>query len=87
MAILFGVAAALLVVVLNWTPINYQTLFGMQGRYWLPVLPLALLLCKRSRCVALRHDVSRGAALAVTACTLLTLLQGFSLYASWQQVS
>ena len=86
-AILFGVAAALLVVVLNWTPINYQTLFGMQGRYWLPVLPLALLLCKRSRCVALRHDASRGAALAVTACTLLTLLQGFSLYASWQQVS
>lgn len=85
--ILFGVAAALLVVVLNWTPINYQTLFGMQGRYWLPVLPLALLLCKRSRCVALRHDASRGAALAVTACTLLTLLQGFSLYASWQQVS
>ena len=51
------------------------------------MLPLALLLCKRSRCVALRRDASRGAALAVTACTLLTLLQGFSLYASWQQVS
>ena len=33
------------------------------------------------------RDLSRGAALAVTACTLLTLLQGFSLYASWQQVS
>lgn len=85
--ILLCVVAASLVVALNWTPINYQTLFGLQGRYWLPVLPLALVLCKRSRVVTLRRDVSRGAALAVTACTLLTLLQGFGLYASWQQVS
>ena len=82
--ILLCVVAASLVVALNWTPINYQTLFGLQGRYWLPVLPLALVLCKRSRVVTLRRDVSRGAALAVTACTLLTLLQGFGLYASWQ---
>ena len=82
--ILLCVMAASLVVALNWTPINYQTLFGLQGRYWLPVLPLALVLCKRSRVVTLRRDASRGAALAVTACTLLTLLQGFGLYASWQ---
>ena len=82
--ILLCVVAASLVVALNWTPINYQTLFGLQGRYWLPVLPLALVLCKRSGVVTLRRDASRGAALAVTACTLLTLLQGFGLYASWQ---
>ena len=79
--------AASLVVALNWTPINYETLFGMQGRYWLPVLPLALLLVKGNRSVCARRDLSRGAALAVTACTLLTLLQGYSLYASWQPVS
>lgn len=85
--VILCVVAASLVVALNWTPINYQTLFGMQGRYWLPVLPLALVLCKRCRNITLRRDASRGAALAVTACTLLTLLQGFSLYASWQQVS
>ncbi len=85
--VILCVVAASLVVALNWTPINYQTLFGMQGRYWLPVLPLALLLCKRCRSITLRRDAARGAALAVTACTLLTLLQGFSLYASWQQVS
>lgn len=82
--ILLCVVAASLVVALNWTPINYQTLFGLQGRYWLPMLPLALVLCKRSRVVTLRRDASRGAALAVAACTLLTLLQGFGLYASWQ---
>ena len=81
------VVASSLVVALNWTPINYQTLFGLQGRYWLPILPLVLVLCKCGRNITLRHDTSRGAALAVTACTLLTLLQGFGLYASWQPVS
>ena len=85
--IILCVVAASLVVALNWTPINYQTLFGLQGRYWLPVLPLALVLCKRTGNVSLRRNASRGAALAVTACTLLTLLQGFGLYASWQPVS
>ena len=51
------------------------------------MLPLALLLVKGNRSVCARRDLSRGAALAVTACTLLTLLQGYSLYASWQPVS
>ena len=87
LGIILCVAAASLVVALNWTPINYETLFGMQGRYWLPVLPLALLLVKGNRSVCARRDLSRGAALAVTACTLSTLLQGYSLYASWQPVS
>jgi len=85
--IILCVVASSLVVALNWTPINYQTLFGLQGRYWLPILPLVLVLCKCGRNITLRHDTSRGAALAVTACTLLTLLQGFGLYASWQPVS
>lgn len=83
--VILCVVAASLVVALNWTPINYQTLFGLQGRYWLPVLPLLLVLLKRSRAVYIRRNPSRGAALAVSACTLLTLLQGFGLYASWQQ--
>lgn len=87
LCVILCVVAASLVVALNWTPINYETLFGMQGRYWLPVLPLVLLLVKRSRSICTRRDLSRGAALAVTACTLLTLLQGYSLYASWQPVS
>ena len=85
--IILCVVASSLVVALIWTPINYQTLFGLQGRYWLPILPLVLVLCKCGRNITLRHDTSRGAALAVTACTLLTLLQGFGLYASSQPVS
>ena len=66
LGIILCVAAASLVVALNWTPINYETLFGMQGRYWLPVLPLALLLVKGKPQRLCAARPSRGAALAVT---------------------
>ena len=81
------VVLAVLAAALNWTPINYQTLFGLQGRYLLPILPLALLLVKSSKKLALRGDVSHAAALCTSTLTMLTLLQGFGLYAAWQSVS
>ena len=81
------VVLAVLTAALNWTPINYQTLFGLQGRYLLPILPLALLLVKSSKKLALRGDVSHAAALCTSTLTMLTLLQGFGLYAAWQPVS
>lgn len=85
--ILLCVVLAVLAAALNWTPINYQTLFGMQGRYLLPVLPLALLLVQRSRSITAGRSMARGAAASVALLTLLTQLQGFALYASWQPVS
>lgn len=30
---------------LVWTPVHYDTIYGLQGRYFLPVLPLLLLTC------------------------------------------
>ena len=81
------VVLAVLAAALNWTPINYQTLFGLQGRYLLPILPLALLLVKSSKKLAQRRDVSHAAALCTSTLTMLTLLQGFGLYAAWQPVS
>lgn len=81
------VVLAVLAAALNWTPINYQTIFGLQGRYLLPILPLALLLVKSSKKLALRRDASHAAALCTSILTMLTLLQGFGLYAAWQPVS
>ena len=81
------VVLAVLAAALNWTPINYQTLFGLQGRYLLPILPLALLLVKSSKKLVLRGDVSHATALCTSTLTMLTLLQGFGLYAAWQPVS
>ena len=81
------VVLAVLAAALNWTPINYQTLFGLQGRYLLPILPLALLLVKSSKKLVLRGEVSHAAALCTSTLTMLTLLQGFGLYAAWQPAS
>lgn len=69
---------------LNWTPINYTTIFGVQGRYWLPVLPLALALLGNSRAVAARKDLSRGVLFAMLCLTSFVILQGAGLYAAWQ---
>lgn len=42
-ALCAAVLGVLLVVCASWTPASYTELFGMQGRYLLPVLPAALV--------------------------------------------
>lgn len=46
---LFTVTAALLVMLLSWTPLDSAVVEGVQGRYFLPVLPLALLAIRSRR--------------------------------------
>ena len=41
-----------------WTPTYYQTVYGLQGRYLLPVLPLALLVCAPRRILAADADTA-----------------------------
>lgn len=69
---------------LSWTPINYTTIFGVQGRYWLPVLPLVLVLLGSTRTFSVRRNIARPAAMATVCLTSLVLLQGAGLYAQWQ---
>lgn len=71
---------------LSWTPINYTTIFGVQGRYWLPVLPLVLVLVHSNKNFCTRRSLGRGAVFAVACLTSLVILQGYALYASWQAV-
>ena len=51
---------------LVWTPTYYQTVYGFQGRYLLPVLPLFLLTC-----LPRRVQVASG---KQSACTLVCCL-------------
>ena len=48
---LLAVAGCLL-----WTPTHYETLYGLQGRYFLPVLPLLLLTCLPRRLAAVPDE-------------------------------
>lgn len=82
--IVLCVAGLAVFVALSWTPINYTTLFGMQGRYLLPVLPLALVLLGGQRRVAAQKPLARGAVLATVCLTSFVILQGVGIYAAWQ---
>ena len=55
---LLAVAGCLL-----WTPTHYDTLYGLQGRYFLPVLPLLLLTCLPRRLAAVPDEASAQARL------------------------
>ena len=87
LGIILCVASASLVVALNWTPINYETLFGMQGRYWLPVLPLVLALVHHNRTFAVQKPAERKAVFAMLCLTSFVILQGAGLYATFQMPS
>ncbi len=68
-----GVSALIVFACITWTPANYTTIFGIQGRYFLPVLPLALLaLCNNT--LVLKKDITRQL------CYLLCLLDVLVLY-------
>jgi hypothetical protein len=83
-AVVLAVAALTVLAALTWTPINYTTIFGIQGRYWLPILPLALLLVGECPDLRTKRDLSRGTAFAMVCFTSLVLLQGYGIYAAWQ---
>ena len=77
-----GVVALSLFACLTWTPINYTVLFGVQGRYFLPVLPLGLLAWGEQRAVCKRSNLAAPTAFAGIALCVLVMLQGLSIYAT-----
>ena len=79
---LLGVCGLLVLACLTWTPVNYTILFGLQGRYFLPVLPLALLLWGENRWLGLGRDLTRPLALAQAALCGLAALQTMALFAA-----
>ena len=85
--IVLCVIALSFVTALNWTPINYTTIFGLQGRYWLPVLPLVLALVHHNRTFAVQKPAERKAVFAMLCLTSFVILQGAGLYATFQMPS
>lgn len=60
---------------ISWTPTYYTTIYGLQGRYFLPVLPALLLV--RPKKLALAGDYSYGLVYAAALVSLLALLNAF----------
>ncbi len=61
---------------ISWTPTYYDTIYGFQGRYFLPVLPL-LLLAPAPRCLRLTENCAGGIVLAVALADAGVLLNAF----------
>ena len=60
---------------ISWTPTYYETIYGFQGRYFLPVLPLLLLVRPKALCLA--GDCRRGIVLAAALVDIDVLLNVF----------
>ena len=50
------VLAAVVYVAVSWTPVSYTALYGLQGKYLLPALPLLLLFCK-NKVITVKKDI------------------------------
>ena len=77
-----AVFALALLAALCWTPINLTTVFGMQGRYLVPVLPAMLLVLGDNGLLCLRRDASGGIRLSAAALGAAAALQSLVLFAS-----
>ena len=78
-----GVFALSLFACLTWTPINYTVLFGVQGRYFLPILPMLLLVLGDALgAVRAQRDLTAPTAFGSAALCALVLLNGVSIYAA-----
>lgn len=79
--ITFGAIAAMvfaLVVYLgiSWTPVSYTTIYGIQGKYLLPALPMAFLAL-RSKAVAVKKDIFRPLCFTVALTDIFVALNAF----------
>lgn len=59
----------------SWTPTYYTTIYGLQGRYFLPVLPLLLLA--RPRSFTLQNNCTRGLVYATVLLDICVVINAF----------
>ena len=78
--IITGVSAGLTILLITlsmwlfWTPISYQVITGLQGRYYiLTLLPLMLLICNHK--IKVRGNVEKAGCLCISAILIFTILE------------
>lgn len=72
------VGATMLGLMFDWTPETSAVIEGVQGRYFLPILPLLLLLT-RNQTLVLRKDITQGMIFTFLAFHALTALWAFGI--------
>ena len=77
-AVSLAIAALVCVAGIMWTPVNYTTAFGIQGRYIIPVLPLIVLFFTNEN-ITLKKKIDGGLLFALCAVNVLMLLDGLTI--------
>ena len=75
-----SVTALMVMAALIWTPINATSIFGIQGRYLLPILPLILLLLGENQSFCTRRSIDTGISLCSGFITSVVILQSMALF-------
>ncbi len=70
------VCGVLLIVIFSWTPTRYTMLWGLQGRYFLPILPL-LLLTMQTGFITIKKDITSQLILTQLGCGLIAAVSIF----------
>ena len=65
---------------ITWTPINYTTVFGIQGRYFYPVLPLIVLFFTNDN-ISIKKNIDGALLYALAVINVLVMLDGFTIMA------
>ena len=78
----FAVAMAVVMLVcaagVIWTPANYTTAFGIQGRYMIPVLPLIVMLFANDN-ITLKKSIDGSLLYALCGLDVLIILDGLTI--------
>ena len=75
-----GVVALFCTACITWTPVNYETVFGIQGRYFIPVLPL-LVMALSNENISLKKNIDKILLFALAVVNVLIILDGFTIIA------
>ncbi|MBR5520523.1 MAG: DUF2142 domain-containing protein [Oscillospiraceae bacterium] len=76
LAIFGGTLGILVAGCITWTPMDYDYIWGFQGRYLLPVLPLALL-AGQTKNISATKDISSFILYALFSLNVFTILNTF----------
>lgn len=75
-----GVVALFCTACITWTPVNYETVFGIQGRYFIPVLPL-LVMALSGENITIKKNIDKILLFALAVVNILIILDGFTIIA------
>lgn len=75
--IFIAVFGEILLAALTWTDINTSIIMGFQGRYLIPVLPLAVY-CLRNSAIVIKKNIDHKLALATLMLQCITVLDVFT---------